>query len=209
MIRVVVADDHRMLLEGLAAALSGAPDLTLVGTCGDGLTALRLIREQQPDVAVLDLNMPVRTGFDVLRAVQHEHLKTRVVVITSFDDNTHYGEAQALGAAGFLGKSAGINRLIEAVRTVASGQTWFEAGLGERAREAFSTDIPRGRNNPLTSREREILRFMSTGLTNREIATQLGTAEGTVKNQISSILSKLGVRDRTQAILTALRDGWI
>lgn len=209
MIRLALADDHELLLDGLAAALADAPDITLVGRAPDGLAALRLLRDERPDVAVLDLHMPLRSGMDVLRAAAHEGLGARVILVTSFDDDASYREALAAGARGFLGKTAGVKRLIEAVRTVARGETYFESGIGERARGAGPSPQRGPRDNPLTPREREILRLIATGLSNGEIAEQLGTAEGTVKNQTSSILMKLGVRDRTRAVLAALRDGWI
>lgn len=206
MIRLALADDHEMVLDGLSAALEKIPDITLVGRASDGLSALRLLRDHRPDVAVLDIHMPRKTGMDVLRAVGHEGLAVRVILVTSFDDDPTYREALALGARGFLGKGAGIARLIEAVRTVSRGSTYFESGVAERARAA-SPRPPR--ENPLSPREQEILRLIATGLTSREIAEQLGTSEGTVKNQTSSILTKLAVGDRTRAVLVALRDGWI
>lgn len=215
MIRLLIADDHEMLLDGLSSALARAPDITLAGRASDGLLALHLLRDERPDVALLDVHMPVRTGMDVLRAARHEGLPTRIVLMTSFDDDPTYREALALGAHGFLGKSAGVQRVLAAVRAVARGETSFESGIGERARRAQRPSSgeppprPPPRENPLTPREREILRLIATGLSNREIAEHLGTSEGTVKNQTSSILMKLEVRDRTRAVLIALRDGWI
>lgn len=208
MIRLALADDHSMVVDGLVAALQVAPEITVVGRAADGLSALRLFRNSRPDVALLDIHMPVRSGLEVLRAVGHEGLGVRVILITSFDDDATYREALALGSRGFLGKSASIQRVIQAVRTVARGETYFESGLAERARGEASPALT-ARENPLTAREREILRLIATGLSNREIGEQLRTAEGTVKNQISSVLSKLGVRDRTRAVLVALRDGFI
>lgn len=209
MTTLALADDHELLLDGLVSALEKAPDITVVGRATDGLAALRLLRERRPEVAILDVQMPLRSGIDVVRAAGHEGLGVRACLITSFDDEETFRDALAAGARGFLGKSAGVQRLIEAVRALARGETYFESGLGERARSAVGAAVRPPRDNPLTPREREILRLIATGQSNREIAEHLGTREGTVKNQTSSILLKLGVRDRTRAVLVALRDGWI
>jgi len=211
MIRLVLADDHDLVLDGLRAALQHYDDLELAGSAGDGLAAIRLIRELRPHVAVLDLHMPKRSGLDVARALQHEALPTRTLIVTSFDDDETYRAALAAGVSGFMGKAAGVERLVSAIRAVARGETFYESGVSERARKAMpEITAPRaGRDNPLTPREREVLRSIATGLNNQEIADQLSMRVGTVKNHTSSILSKLGVRDRTRAALVGLRDGWI
>jgi DNA-binding NarL/FixJ family response regulator len=203
-----------LVLDGLRAALAGTRDVEVVGWARDGIAAMRLLREARPDVAIVDLHMPRKSGLDVLRAAAHEELAVRVLIVTSFDDDATYRDALAAGARGFLGKESGIARLLEAVRALARGETFFESGVSERARRALTpseprTGAPSRRESPLTPREREVLRLIATGLSNREIAFQLGTTEGTVKNHTSSILTKLDVRDRTRAVLVALRDGWI
>ncbi|MDQ3030867.1 MAG: response regulator transcription factor [Myxococcota bacterium] len=212
MIRLALADDHDLVIEGLRAALASVDDVEIVGVASDGLAALRLLRDARPDVAVIDLHMPLRSGLDVARAAAHEQLPVAILMVTSFDDRETYDAARALGVRGFLGKSIGVARLLEAIRAVARGETFFESGTSERAKRAIAQRLPRlraGRENPLTPRELEVLRLMATGLTNREIAAVLGTSEGTVKNHGSSILTKLDVGDRTRAVLVALRDGWI
>ena len=157
MIRLLIADDHEMLLDGLSSALARAPDITLAGRASDGLLALHLLRDERPDVALLDVHMPVRTGMDVLRAARHEGLPTRIVLMTSFDDDPTYREALALGAHGFLGKSAGVQRVLAAVRAVARGETSFESGIGERARRAQrpSSGEPPPRKPPHPPRTRD------------------------------------------------------
>jgi DNA-binding NarL/FixJ family response regulator len=211
-IRLALADDHDLVLDGLRAALASVEDVEIVGCAHDGIEALRLLRDVRPDVAILDVHMPRRSGLDVARAARHEGLPTAILMVTSFDDEATWREALALGVRGFLGKTVGVARLLEGVRALARGETFHGSASSERARAEIAgraAALPARRENPLTPKEREVLRLIATGASNREIADQLGTAEGTVKNHTSSILTKLDVRDRTRAVLVALRDGWI
>ncbi|MEO1229972.1 MAG: response regulator transcription factor [Myxococcota bacterium] len=207
-IRLLLADDHAMVRESLAAALASIDDVEVVGLARDGIEALRLIREQQPAVAVVDLHLPGRTGIEVARSLSAEGHSTRVLIVTSFDDEPNYREALAAGAAGFMGKGASVERVLDGIRALARGETWFLSAVSERA-EASGAPRPPHRDNPLSRREREVLRLIATGLTTPEIAERLGTRPGTVKNQTSSILQKLEVTDRTRAALVALREGWL
>lgn len=214
MIRLVLADDHAMVLEGLSAALAPAEDIRIDGVAHDGIQALELVRRIVPDVAVLDLHLPRRTGLEVIRALRRDEAQTRTLLVTSFDDEDNYRQALEAGADGFLGKGASIDRVLAAIRALAGGETFFLSGASERAKASVGADkaepdAPALRENPLSRREREVLRLIATGLSTPEIAERLGTSPGTVKNQTSSILSKLQVRDRTRAALVALRDGWI
>jgi two-component system nitrate/nitrite response regulator NarL len=207
-IRLVLADDHPMLLEGLTASLTALGDFEVLDVAHDGLAALHAIRRARPRVALVDVHLPRRTGLDVCRALRSEGMPTRVVLMTSFDDEATYRAALEAGASGFLGKASRVDRVAEALRTVASGETFFASASSVRAAGPPAAPAS-GRDNPLTPREREVLRLVATGLSTPEIAARLGTARSTVKNQTASILRKLGVSDRTRAALVALRDGWI
>lgn len=212
-IRVALVDDHTLVRQGIRTLLRLVGDFDVVGEAADGVEALALLRETRPQVALVDVRMPRLSGIDVLRAVPHHAPNTAIVLLTTFDEGTAVLDAVRLGARGFLLKDASLEDLAEAVRAAARGESSIRPAVThrvlrglERHPSAFaSAEVP----EPLTRREREVLRLMAGGHSNREIATALGTSEGTVKNQASSILGKLGVRDRTRAVLKALEQGWI
>ncbi|GMU09999.1 response regulator transcription factor [Corallococcus caeni] len=210
-IRLVLADDHALVRQGLRSLLELTPDLRVVGEAADGEEALRKVAELNPDVVLMDVRMPRMTGLEALRALRRTDPERRVVLLTTFDEDTALIEALRAGVQGFLLKDVSLEELAEAIRRVASGQTLLPPGIAERVARGMAelprdfphADLPEG----LTRREVEVLRLIARGLSNREIADALGTAEGTVKNQTSSILSKLGVRDRTRAVLRAMELG--
>ncbi|NOJ91376.1 DNA-binding response regulator [Corallococcus sp. CA049B] len=210
-VRLVLADDHALVRQGLRSLLELTPDLRVVGEASDGEEALRKVAELNPDVVLMDVRMPRMTGLEALRALRRTDAGRRVVLLTTFDEDAVLIEALRLGVQGFLLKDVSLEELAEAIRRVASGQTLLPPGVAERVARGMAelprdfphADLPEG----LTRREVEVLRLIARGLSNREIADALGTAEGTVKNQTSSILSKLGVRDRTRAVLRAMELG--
>lgn len=211
MIRVAIADDQTLVRQGVRRLLELAHDLTVIGEAADGDEALALLRAERPDVALLDVRMPKRTGLDVLRELGAAAPPT--ILLTTFDEDAVVLEAVKLGARGFLLKDVSLEQLTEAVRAVARGESLIRPAVTERVLRGLQA-APRAfdaleRPDPLTPRELEVLRLMAGGYSNREISDALGTAEGTVKNQASAILSKLGVRDRTRAVLKALELGWI
>ena len=211
MIRVVLVDDQTLVRHGIRNLLALTPDVRVVAEASDGEEALQVIPAENPDAVLLDVRMPRKTGLDVLRELAGRLPPT--LLLTTFDDDAVVLEAVRLGAKGFLLKDVTLEQLAEAVRTIAGGGTMILPtvtarilrGLPSVAREFDSLDRP----DPLTPREAEVLRLMAGGYSNGEIARAAGTAEGTVKNHVSSILSKLGVRDRTRAVLKALELGWI
>ena len=211
MIRTCLVDDQTLVREGIRALLDLLPDIEVAGEAADGEAALRILAETRPDVVLLDLRMPGLDGIGVLRALRAQDRLPPTIVLTTFDDDGLMLEAIRQGARGFLLKDISLERLAEAIRTVAGGGTLLQPAVTERllraalqAGTAFSSlDEP----DPLTEREIAVLRLMTGGLSNREIGDSLHVAEGTVKNHISNILSKLGVRDRTQAVLKALERG--
>jgi DNA-binding NarL/FixJ family response regulator len=211
MIRLVLADDHALVRQGLRSLLDLTPDLRVVGEAADGEEALRKVAELDPDVVLMDVRMPRMTGLEALRALRLEAPGRRVVLLTTFDEDAAIIEALRAGVQGFLLKDVSLEELADAIRRVAAGETLLPPGVAERVARGLAelprdfphAELPEG----LTRREVEVLRLIARGLSNREIAQTLGTAEGTVKNQTSSILSKLGVRDRTRAVLRAMELG--
>lgn len=211
MIRVALADDQTLVRQGIRRLLELADDLQVVGEAGDGEEALVLLRRERPDVALLDVRMPKRSGLDVLRELGA--LAPPTILLTTFDEDAVVLEAVRLGARGFLLKDVSLEQLTDGVRAVARGESLIRPAITERVLRGLQSS-PRAfdaldRPDPLTPRELEVLRLMAGGYSNREIAEALGTAEGTVKNQASAVLSKLGVRDRTRAVLKALELGWL
>lgn len=215
MIRVGLVDDQTLVRAGIRALLSLVPGVEVIFEAEDGVGALRILEEPgtAPDVILLDLRMPGLDGISVLRALRSAGRLPPTIVLTTFDDDALMLEAVRLGARGFLLKDISLERLAEAIRTVAAGGTLLQPAVTERLlRAALGTTTGFDSSlapEPLTEREVEVLRLMTSGCNNREIADSLGMAEGTAKNHISNILAKLGVRDRTRAVLKALELGLV
>jgi DNA-binding NarL/FixJ family response regulator len=213
MIRVVLVDDQTLVRRGIRSLLELAGDIDVAAEASDGDEAVSIIRRERPDAVLLDVRMPKRTGIEVLQALQASNELPPTILLTTFDDDEALLDGVKAGARGYLLKDVSLEQLTEAIRTVAGGGTLIRPAVTERVlrglehirRDFESLNPP----DPLTKRELEILRLMAGGYSNREIADALGTAEGTVKNHASSILSKLGVRDRTRAVLKALELGYI
>ena len=213
MIRVVLVDDQTLVRQGIRTLLELLPDMSVVGEAADGHEAVPAIEQARPDVVLLDVRMPGRSGLEVLAELKRRGTLPPTILLTTFDEDSVVLEGVRSGARGFLLKDVTLDQLAEAVRQVAGGGSLIRPAVTERVLRGLSRapttfdalDPP----DPLTARELDVLRLMAGGFSNREIAETLGTAEGTVKNHASSILSKLGVRDRTRAVLKALDHGWI
>ena len=211
MINVCLVDDQTLVRQGIRSLLGLAEDIRVVAECVDGAQAVATIPRLKPDVVLLDMRMPGMNGIEVLQALAQQQALPPTVILTTFDDDQLVLAGLKAGARGYLLKDVSLEQLVEAVRTVAAGGSLVApvvtqrllAGVERMQNQFTSLDQP----DPLTERETEILRLMASGYSNKEIANSLRVAEGTVKNHVSNILSKLGVRDRTRAVLKALEIG--
>jgi DNA-binding NarL/FixJ family response regulator len=209
-IRVAVVDDQALMRQGLCGLLGLAADMRVVGEAGDGVSAVQLIRAQQPDVVLLDVRMPKGDAIFVLESFASP---PPTILLTTFDDEQVLLAGIRAGARGYLLKDISLELLLDAVRRVHAGESLLRPAVTEQALRALTrkpADFPRSDlPQPLTRRERQVLRLMAGGHSNREIADVLATSEGTIKNHVSNILQKLGVRDRTRAVLRGLELGVI
>ncbi|MZD08378.1 response regulator [Streptomyces sp. SID5785] len=214
-IRVLICDDQAMIRAGLATIVDAQPDLEVAGQCGDGRSAVRLAAELRPDVVVMDVRMPVLDGIEATRllagtGVEHP---VKVLVVTTFNLDEYVYEALRAGASGFLLKDAPPDRLLHGIRTVANGQALLDPEVTRRLVGRYAARIRPAagapQDLPLTPREREVLRLIADGLSNSEIAAALVISRETVKTFVSRILTKLGLRDRVQAVVFAYRHGLV
>ena len=208
-IRILLVDDQPLFREGLRTLLSVQPDLEVVGEAGNGEEAVRLAATLRPAVVLMDMRMPLLDGVAATRRLQAERPEARVIALTTFDDDEYVFEGLRAGAVGYLLKDAPSEKLCEAIRAAARGESFLQPSVAAKVVAEFarlsdqSKRYPIALAEPLSERELEILYRVATGASNREIASALFITEGTVKNHITNILSKLGVRDRTQAALKA------
>jgi DNA-binding NarL/FixJ family response regulator len=213
MIRVLLVEDQTLVREGLERLLSLTDDIAVVERATDGEEALTKLRESSPDVILLDVRMPKMTGIEFLRSLQEAGNATPTILLTTFDDDAALLNGIRLGAKGYLLKDVSLATLTEAIRLVAQGGTMISPVVTERLlRGLKDAPVPTWQEygeGQLTLRETEILRLMTGGYSNREIASALEISEGTVKNHVSNILGKLGVRDRTRAVLKAIEKGYV
>ncbi len=213
MIRVALVDDQTLVRKGIRGLLETTEDIRVVAEASDGEEAVRVILQATPDLVLLDVRMPKRNGVEVLKDPRLAGCLPPTILLTTFDDDAVMLEGIRAGSRGFLLKDVSLERLTASIRAVARGESLMLPAVTERVlkglehirRDFDSLELP----DPLTRRETEVLRLMAGGYSNREIARALDTSEGTIKNHSSSILSKLGVRDRTRAVLRALELGCI
>jgi DNA-binding NarL/FixJ family response regulator len=210
MIRVVVADDHAVVRRGLTGLIESTDDLEVVGVAKDGSEAIDLVRELRPDVAVMDLQMPVLDGVEATRAIVGDATGTEVLVLTSFSDFARIDAAIEAGAVGYLLKDAEPEVLLDGIRAVARGGSPLDPRAARRLLSRRSSTVGPGRSEDvdvaaLSPREAEVLRLVVEGLLNKQIAQRLGITERTVKAHLTSAYQRIGVADRTQAALWAQR----
>jgi DNA-binding NarL/FixJ family response regulator len=212
-IDVVVVDDQTLVRQGIRSLLALASDIRVVGEAADGDQALSMIVAAPAAVVLLDVRMPSKTGLEVLEDLGARNHEARVILLTTFEDDAVALAGIRLGARGFLLKDVSLDQLTDAIRVVAGGGTLFNAAITERVVRGLELIAPSFEASSLpeklTRREVEVLRLMAGGSSNREIAAALGTAEGTVKNHASNVFAKLGVRDRTRAVLRGIELGVI
>ena len=215
-VQIIVADDQQVVRAGFAALLGTQPDYTVVGTACDGTEAVRLCRELRPDVVLMDVRMPGMDGIEATRKLANlAHDGPRILILTTFDLDEYVYDALRAGASGFLLKDVTAERLFDAVRVVAAGDALLAPAITRRLISEFARLQPqpaipsRETLAALTPRERQVLRLVAAGLSNQEIAAQLVVTEETVKTHVSRILNKLGLRDRTQAVVTAYESGLV
>lgn len=211
-IRIVLADDHSLLRKGLVGLFRTVADIEVVAEAADGNDALRVIQKHKPDVALLDVRMPSLSGVDVLLALAKKNIVQPAILLTTFDDDLVLLEGARAGVKGFLLKDVSFEQLVETIRGVNAGESFLGPALSPRMLKALqgyaaSSVVPPGET--LTPRETEVLQLMARGFSNLEISSVLGLSLGTVKNHGSNAFSKLGARDRTQAVLKALDLGWL
>jgi DNA-binding NarL/FixJ family response regulator len=213
MIRVCLVEDQTLVRQGIQTLLELVDDIDVVSEAKDGDEALRVIPQSKPDVVLLDMYLPKRNGLEVLRELKRSEFLPPTLILTTFDEDKFVIGGLQAGAKGYLLKDVSLDQLTSAIRTLASGGTLVHPAVTQRLLDNLdriqcdfpSTEVP----EPLSGREVEILRLVARGYNNREIAGALTIAEGTVKNYISSILAKMGVRDRTRAVLKALEEGFL
>lgn len=212
-IKVCLVDDQNLVRQGVRSLLALADNIEVVGEATDGVEAIEVFEQINPDVVLLDMRMPRKSGLDVLRELNEAGTLPPTIILTTFDDDDLVLNGLRHGAKGYLLKDVSLEELVAAIEKVASGGSMIKPAVSERLmkglenmRNDFSSLDP---PDALTERETEILRLMAGGYSNREIADSLSVAEGTVKNHVSNILSKLGVRDRTRAVLKAFEFGLI
>lgn len=203
-IKIVLADDHPIVREGLASVLETQPDFEVVGQANDGAEAVDVVSALKPDVVLLDLEMPHLDGVQALRAMRAENPGLKALVFTAFDTDERIIGAVQAGARGYLLKGAPRDDLFNAIRVVAQGGSTLQPVVAAKLMERMSSPAAPG-EEPLTEREREVLQFMARGLQNKEIAQQLVISERTVKFHVSAILAKLGAGNRTEAVRLAMQ----
>lgn len=214
MIRIVLADDHTLVRDGIRTLLGMVSDIALVGEASSGRETLDVVERTRPDVLLLDMRMPEGDGRFVVEELARRGALPATLILTTFDDDAAALDVVRAGARGFLLKDITLDRLVAAVRALAAGETLIQPALTARAAQKLSESAaPQAPNtagadaDAITPREREVLRLLAAGYSNREIARALFIAEGTVKNHVSNLLAKMCVRDRTRAVLKAAERG--
>jgi DNA-binding NarL/FixJ family response regulator len=208
-IRLLLVDDQRLMRDGLRVLLELESDFEVVGEAENGAEALEAYRQLKPDVILMDIRMPVMDGVEATRRLRESDSNSKVIILTTFDDNEYVFEGLRAGALGYLLKDVSGDELSDAIRKVAAGGSMIEPSVARKVVAEFARLAPATPEateeliEPLSAREIEILKLVSQGLTNREIANKLFLAEGTVKNYVTSILQKIDARDRTQAAIRA------
>jgi DNA-binding NarL/FixJ family response regulator len=212
-IKILIVDDQALFREGLNTLLSVQDDFHVVGEAANGEEAISMAKRYQPDVVLMDLRMPVLDGVSAVKQLQNEEVSSKVIFLTTFDDDEYVFEGLQAGAVGYLLKDVSSEKLFEAVRAAALGEYFLMPSITAKVMTEFSRlarsagSIDPTVKNPLSNREMEILQLIATGASNKEIANRLVITEGTVKNHVTNILGKLAARDRMHAVIAAKEMG--
>jgi DNA-binding NarL/FixJ family response regulator len=207
MLKILIADDHQIVRRGLRMTIDAEKDMKVLDEAVDGSQVLKLIKKYRPDVVLMDLQMPNVDGVDALKGIRPEFPELPILILTSFGDDAHIYAALRAGASGFLLKEMGGDELVEAIRGAAKGRPQLHPEIAKRL--MARAPMPEDPFEKLTERERDLLKLLARGMSNKEIALQLTLTEMTVKGYVSDVLMKLGVSDRTQAALMAVRFGLV
>jgi DNA-binding NarL/FixJ family response regulator len=211
-IRVVLADDHAVVRKGIREFLEEEGDIQVVAEAADGRQAVEMVAEHQPDVAVLDIQMPGMTGIEATRRIKAEHPEVRVLILTAYDDDPYIFALLQAGASGYVLKTAGSGELVNAVRSVHRGESALDPAVAQKVVQQLTSGRPLGAQQTveaLTDREVEVLRLVAQGLTNKAAGQALGISDRTVQGHLANIYGKLHVSSRTEAVTEALKQGWI
>ncbi len=199
-IRILIADDHPVMRSGLAVLLKYEPNMEVVAEARNGVEAIELFRQHQPDITLMDMRMPDLSGVDAITAIRQDTPDARILIVSTYSGDENIYRGLQAGAKGYLLKDAPLDEVIKAIHKIHTGHNYLPAEIGEKLAERL--------NQPqLSDREREVLQLMSLGKSNQEIAAELVVSEGTIKFHISHIYSKLNVKDRAQAVLIAIKRG--
>jgi len=201
-IRVLLVDDHPILLDGLVMLLECESDMAVVGQAANGEDAIALFKEHQPDIMLIDLRLPTISGIEVITKIRADYPQARIVVLSTYDTDEEIYQAVQAGARGYLVKGAASEELLKAIRTVYRNQTYIPPSTSEKLLRRMTAPT-------LSTREQEVLQMIAEGKTNPQISAELNVAESTVRFHVSNILDKLGVGDRTQAIVQAMNQGLV
>ncbi|MBW4444822.1 MAG: response regulator transcription factor [Plectolyngbya sp. WJT66-NPBG17] len=202
MIRVLIVDDHAIVRKGLATIINSDPEMTVIAQAEDGQQAIGMFREHQPDVTLMDLKMPRMSGVEAITAICAEFQQARIAVLTTYDGDEDIYRGLQAGAQGYLLKDSKPGELLNGIRAIHSGQKYIPPAVGAKLLQRMS-------NPELSERELAVLRLMAQGMSNQDIGTALSIGEGTVKSHVNHIFSKLGVADRTQAVIVAIKRGLV
>jgi DNA-binding NarL/FixJ family response regulator len=211
-IRVVLADDHAVVRKGIREFLEQDGDISVVAEAADGHQVFTQVAEHQPDVAVLDIQMPGMTGIEATRRIKAQFPDVRILVLTAYDDDPYIFALLQAGASGYILKTADSSELVHAVRAVHRGESALDPAVAQKVVQQLTTGRPLGAQatvEQLTSRETEVLRLVATGLTNKAIGQTLAISDRTVQGHLANIYGKLNVSSRTEAVTEALKQGWI
>lgn len=210
-LRVLLADDHAIMRDGLVSLINSQEDMRVVAEASDGAGAIEGVERTNPDVVIMDVSMPGMNGIEATRILKTEHPQVKVLVLTAYDNQGYLRQLLEAGATGYVSKNLAARELIHAIRIVARGETYIDPAIASSAPNAANTERLRGdvRRSELTGREREVLLLIAKGYTNKEVGAQLGISVKTVETHKGNIMSKLELKNRADAVRFAVQQGWL